>query len=183
MVCTQCGAKVGWRHQYCMACGAQLSSAAPKQEGPMQALPPLKYAGFWLRAAAFLLDSLLLALVYAAVEAVLVAVFGVFMHLHDWLPLVFFGTSGLLLTWCWYAAFESSPWQATPGKKLLRLQVTTLQGGRVSFWRALGRQAGKVVSKFLFGLGYLFAAFTRRKQALHDMFASTLVVRRPTLLP
>src|SRR5699024_12498803 len=118
MVCTQCGAKVGWRHQYCMACGAQLSSAAPKQEGPMQALPPLKYAGFWLRAAAFLLDSLLLAVVYAAVEAVLLAVFGVFMHLHAWRRVVVLGPSGVVLTAWWDAAFESSPWQATPGKKL-----------------------------------------------------------------
>src|SRR5699024_2979789 len=98
MVCTQCGAKVGWRHQYCMACGAQLSSAAPKQEGPMQALPPSRIPGSALRTAAFLLDSMLLALVYAAVEAVLLAVFGVFMHLHDWLPLVCLCTSGLFLT-------------------------------------------------------------------------------------
>lgn len=180
MVCTQCGAKVGRRQQYCTACGTQLSRTVPTQGSAAQ---PLVYAGFWLRAAALLVDSLLLTLVFSVVEGVLVEVLGVFISTHHWLPLLFIGTSGLLLTWCWFAAFESSVWQATPGKKLLRLQVTTLHGGRVSFVRAFGRQAGKLASKFLLGLGYVLAAFTQRKQALHDMFASTLVVREGVVLP
>jgi uncharacterized RDD family membrane protein YckC len=34
------------------------------------------------------------------------------------------------------------------------------------------------MSAILLGIGFLMAAFTRKKQALHDMIADTLVVNR-----
>ncbi|MCG8347540.1 MAG: RDD family protein [Chloroflexales bacterium] len=41
--------------------------------------------------------------------------------------------------WFYFALFESSSWQATPGKRLLRLKVTDLDGGRIGLGRALLR--------------------------------------------
>jgi uncharacterized RDD family membrane protein YckC len=56
--------------------------------------------------------------------------------------------------------------------------VTGLDGGRISFGRATGRYFGKILSGMILMVGYLMAGFTDRKQALHDMLAGTLVVRR-----
>jgi uncharacterized RDD family membrane protein YckC len=54
--------------------------------------------------------------------------------------------------------------------------VTDLYGRRISVGRSLGRYMGKFLSSF-FMIGYPMAAFTEKKQALHDMMASTLVVK------
>lgn len=82
-----------------------------------------------------------------------------------------------LASWLYFATFESSPWQATPGKKVLGLRVTDLEGGRLSFIRASGRYFGKIISSLLFGIGFVMAGFTEKKQALHDMLAGCLVLR------
>jgi uncharacterized RDD family membrane protein YckC len=78
--------------------------------------------------------------------------------------------------WLYFAVFESSPRQATPGKMMVGLFVTDEQGRRIGFARALGRTLGKVLSQMFCWLGYILALFTARKQALHDLIASTLVL-------
>lgn len=82
------------------------------------------------------------------------------------------------LMWTYFAAMESSKLQASVGKLALGLKVTDLYGRRVSFGRASGRFFGKYLSTFLLGIGYLMAAFTFRRQALHDLIAGCLVVDR-----
>ena len=67
---------------------------------------------------------------------------------------------------------EGSSHQATVGKIALGIQVTDLAGDRLSFGRALGRNLAKLISAII------LAAFTERKQALHDMIAGALVVKR-----
>jgi uncharacterized RDD family membrane protein YckC len=78
----------------------------------------------------------------------------------------------------YYTLFEASPWQATPGKRILRLYVTDLNGRRLTFPRALLRNVARQISGVFF-IGYLMAGFTEKKQALHDILASCLVLRRP----
>jgi uncharacterized RDD family membrane protein YckC len=85
----------------------------------------------------------------------------------------------LLLMWIYYAAFESSAWQATPGKKLLRLYVTDLSGRPIAFSRASFHNIGRMISEMTFWVGYIPAGFTEKKQALHDIIARCLVLRRP----
>ena len=72
---------------------------------------------------------------------------------------------------------QSSSRQATLGKMALGIKVTSLDGERISFLRATGRYFATILSSLLLMIGYIMAAFTQRKQALHDMIASTLVVR------
>jgi uncharacterized RDD family membrane protein YckC len=72
---------------------------------------------------------------------------------------------------------ESSPMQATLGKKICGLRVTDLNGERLSFGRATGRFFARIVSGIPCMIGYLFPFFTEKKQALHDMIAGTLVIR------
>jgi uncharacterized RDD family membrane protein YckC len=83
----------------------------------------------------------------------------------------------VIVSWAYGAGFESSRWQATPGKMLLGLKVTDLEGRRITFMRATGRALGKWVSGLLLGMGYVLVAFTDRKQGLHDLMAGTLVRR------
>jgi uncharacterized RDD family membrane protein YckC len=79
---------------------------------------------------------------------------------------------------------ESSKYQATLGKRVLGIRVTDLFGRRIDFLRATGRHFSKIVSALLLLMGYVMAAFTSRKQALHDVIASCLVVRgRPGNAP
>ena len=67
--------------------------------------------------------------------------------------------------------------QATLGKKAMGLIVTNEHGARIGFGRATGRYFGKILSALILLVGYIMAAFTERKQALHDMIASTLVLK------
>lgn len=58
------------------------------------------------------------------------------------------------------------------------LKVTNLQGGRISTAQALIRYFGKFLSSIIFYIGFIMAGFTEKKQALHDMLAKTLVVKK-----
>jgi len=78
-----------------------------------------------------------------------------------------------LLYWPW---MESSSRQATLGKRALDIVVTDTDGRRVSFARAAGRNLAKIASYMIYGVGFIMIAFTKKKQGLHDMIASTLVV-------
>src|SRR5262249_10139734 len=78
----------------------------------------------------------------------------------------------------YYALFESSSTQATPGKMALGLKVTDMQGERIGFGRALGRSLGHIISNFMLFIGYLVSGFTAKRQTLHDVIACTLVVRK-----
>ena len=83
----------------------------------------------------------------------------------------------------YFPLLESSGRQATFGKMALGVIVTDLGGNRISFARALARTLAKVLSGLPFYLGYLLAAVTEKKQALHDLIASTLVAPRDGALP
>ena len=80
--------------------------------------------------------------------------------------------------WSYFALMESSAKQATLGKLALSLKVIDEDGGRITLGRATGRYFGKYVSSIILLLGFVMAAFTARKRALHDILAGTLVVVR-----
>jgi hypothetical protein len=87
--------------------------------------------------------------------------------------------ASLVITFLYYAFFESSKWQATPGKLALRLRVTDINGQRLTLARAAARNIVRLAG-LIFGLipviCYLAVAWTQRKQGLHDLMASTLVL-------
>jgi uncharacterized RDD family membrane protein YckC len=70
-----------------------------------------------------------------------------------------------------------SRWQATPGKRAMRLKVTDVRCRPLGYGRAFGRYTMKGLSGSVFCIGFLVQPFTARKQALHDLLAGTLVVR------
>ena len=93
--------------------------------------------------------------------------------------IIFVSLAASVLAWLYNAAMESSKHQGTLGKMALGLIVTDLQGRPISFAHASGRYFAKIITGLIpFGIGYAMAGFTEKKQALHDMIASCLVLRR-----
>jgi uncharacterized RDD family membrane protein YckC len=137
-----------------------------------------QYGGFWARLVALTLDNaivfaiLLAAMLSFATLAVAVGMDGVsgLVDVVSWLLVTF-------VPFLYWPVLESSRWQATFGKRIMGLEVTDAGGNRLSFLHALLRSLAKIVSGIPFGLGFLIAAFTARKQALHDIIVKTLVVR------
>jgi uncharacterized RDD family membrane protein YckC len=154
------------------------------------------YAGFWLRFVAYLVDNLLMSVAMGVVFIPLALTTGVLAHIQALASsrggqpdpaavmgivslILTFAAISLVLTWLYHAYFESSDWQATPGKRVMSIYVTDMNGQRLSFLHATGRFFAKIITGLIpLGIGYIMAGFTERKQALHDMIAGTLVVRR-----
>lgn len=143
------------------------------------------YAGFWVRFLAALIDGAVmsgLTFPLLFVLTVMARIIGVYTVQRQPAYLI----SGVILyvslimagNWLYFAKMESSSWQATLGKKALGLQVTDLEEQRIGFGQATARYLGKFVSSLILGIGYIMAGFTQKKQALHDIMAGTLVVRR-----
>ncbi len=150
---------------------APMPASAPMAAAPIAVVPSVVYAGFWKRFLAILCDSIVLGAIMFAIGFVVVILVPHGFAAQALLAILF------LLAWLLYPALmESSKHQATVGKMLVGIKVTSMNGGRISFARALGRNAGKVVSQTILFIGYLMAAFTEKKQALHDIMAQTLVV-------
>ena len=75
----------------------------------------------------------------------------------------------------YFVGCESSPAQATLGKRLLGIKVTDRQGRRIGLGRALGRFFAAGLSWLTFNLGHALAAWTPERRALHDYLAGTRV--------
>jgi uncharacterized RDD family membrane protein YckC len=153
----------------------------PLWQAPSQPNQPL-YAGFWKRAAALMIDGIVLGFASFLIHLTLGVGLGL-TRLGDaeTSVAILSAGSGFLLNWFYYAGLESATHQATLGKLALGLQVVDCRGRRVSFWRASGRQFGKLLSALSLMVGYAMAGFTERKQALHDKLAQCLVVNQSAL--
>lgn len=204
MYCMNCGARVVDNARFCATCGAQVISSSANAGGasyaPMGAAhasqsptsrltssgyvegvePNHEYAGFLKRFAAQLIDGFILSVCSYALG------FGVAFVLLDEYSTAedVDSISGFIFLlvivgyWLYFAIQESSEYQATIGKRALGIVVTDEYGRRLSFGRATGRYWAKWLSYLTFFIGFLIAAFTAKRQALHDLVASTLVVNR-----
>lgn len=154
--CPKCGRQNENLARFCQTCGSELRTIGPVSR-------PTFYAGFWSRFAALVIDAVILGVAGFVITA---------------------GTVGLafvsipVLPWVYEAVMLSSEKQATVGKLAMGIVVTDAEGRRISFIRATVRFLGKCVSLFVLGIGCLMAAFTKNKQALHDLMADTFVVNK-----
>lgn len=135
------------------------------------------YAGFLRRLVAVLIDLIILYAVFFVIGLVLginlVAVEPGQMGAASVLQFV-----SLVVWWLYFALQESSSKQATIGKRAIGIKVADMSGKRISFGKATGRHFGKIISSIILMIGFIMAAFTAKKQALHDMMAGTLVVMK-----
>ncbi len=168
---------------------------------------PVAYAGFGRRCAAYVIDWAVLGAAFELLRLMLIPAAlrddpEIFERYGDDL-LIFSAAFGVVL-WGYHAGFESSRLQATLGKAALGLRVTGLAGGRVSFPTATLRNwpdwifgpvmmlgavsSAETYEEVITGvemltagivvLSCLAAAVTKRKQAVHDIMAGCLVVRK-----
>lgn len=158
--------------------------AAVADVWPQQGANVPVHAGFWLRFVAMIIDSVAFMVMFFVVALLAGIVLGISMggRSPDTKDVELIGNligiaMGLIFPWLYYAFFEASGWQATPGKKILGLRVTDLSGAPIGFGRASGRFWGKMVSYMILYIGFFMAGWTEKKQGLHDMMAGTLVVR------
>ncbi len=151
---------------------------------------PQNYAGFWIRFVAFIIDGLILnTLAFILILPILgmigFASFGI-SELTNMDPeefgLAFFAIllplsiANIIMYWLYFAVQQSSSWQATLGKRAVGIIVTDVHGERLTFTTASLRYLGRVISNMTMLIGYIIAAFTEKKQALHDLIAGSVVV-------
>jgi uncharacterized RDD family membrane protein YckC len=156
-----------------------------------QEVKPVRYAGFWLRFVASIIDYIVLYIAQTIIMVPLMGVLGLTVfNAQSMTEAQQMGAVGALigifmvtflfitiLQWMYYALMESYN-GATLGKMALGLKVTDMDGNKISFLRASGRYFGKIVSSIILLIGYIMAGLTEKKQALHDIMANCLVVKK-----
>lgn len=180
--CNQCGLASASDAGFCQGCGAKL---APHISSPTVQPAAPRYAGFWIRAVADLIDLILLFTVLR-LSLMLLGAFMTTAGLTANIPTVKIlalrrsvrFVLGVFLGCLYRAGMESSEYQATLGKLAVRIKVTDLFYQRLSFTHATKRYFAKYVSALTLGIGFIMAGFNNRKQALHDKLAETFVLHR-----
>lgn len=138
------------------------------------------YAGFWVRVAASLIDTVLVLLITVPL---LLAIYGVSPPEMTGLAAV----PNILISYVAPAIAVIAFWvarQATPGKMAFGVRIVDAKtGNSLTVPQSIGRYLGYFVSTIPFGLGLIWVAFDPRKQGWHDKLAGTVVVRPSTRVP
>lgn len=126
--------------------------------------PLFTYANFWQRFFAILIDGFILIIP----SYIFNSMFG---------PRSFSAfTANIILGWLYESILTSSNWQATIGKRALRIKIIDMQGQKITFGQATGRHFAKILSFLIVLIGYFMMLWDEQKQTLHDKMAGTLVV-------
>lgn len=140
----------------------------------------IKYAGFWIRWVANIIDGFILGIPLAVI-----IIFFIFFALTKSTRSGYEDTTGInlivrlvgfVVSWL-YFILMTKKYGATLGKRILGLVVISDKSENLSWGQVILRETiGKIVSAVILYIGYIMAGFTQKKQALHDMIASTVVV-------
>jgi uncharacterized RDD family membrane protein YckC len=199
MFCPKCGKETDASGKFCQWCGADIESiqsrpiATPEEdEGPEVGV----YAGLGRRFIAFIVDFILILIggsivitFFSLTNGLKYAYYMTASGVHYSQlteagtldaalgPIVAaFGMLFVIIPWLYYAGFESSRSQATPGKVLMNLVVTDLEGNKPTFARTTLRFFGKYISTLIIFIGFIMIGFTKKHQGLHDKIAGCLVL-------
>lgn len=141
------------------------------------------YAGFWKRVAAYVIDGMVVGIAGGIIGAIIGGVMGAIFGLNGGLSgggfiaiQVVSNVVSISIAAVYYAWFHASANQATLGKMAIGIKVVRSDGEAISFARGIGRYFATILSSLILCIGFLMAAFTERKQTLHDMICDTLVV-------
>lgn len=179
MYCPQCSYNNPINAKVCKNCELDLQAEA--NDSDHTAAPEeLVYAGFWVRFFAAFLDLLVLGagvILMLFSIAALIAYSGRDSILHNPQAASLFYGLIIFMALAYYILMESGIHSATLGKRWMNIKVLDSHGNRLTVWRAAGRLLARIFSYLSLMLGFLIQPFTRRKQALHDLLAGTVVVR------
>ena len=115
-----------------------------------------RYAGFWWRVLAGLIDNIILGIISAAIT--------------------FIGAPylGFLIYWLYFVILQSSEKRSTFGMRVCDIKIHDEHFNRLGFWRLTGRYFATGLSGIILLIGFFMIAFTKRKQGLHDLVARTI---------
>lgn len=130
-----------------------------------------RFAGFWVRLFAYLIDWFVLGITE-----------NIF---FTWLGLE---TSMMFLLWfvliLSYFILMTFVFGQTLGKMVMGIRVEMSDGKERSFGAIVLRETiGRVASLFFFGFGYWMIVFDKKKRAMHDRIAETVVIVAPLTKP
>jgi len=151
-----------------------------------QAIGQRRYAGFWIRFVALIIDSIILGVVEFIVNLPLRLIIGVgAVDVANTgsiagLGAVFAATGVLLLIdFAIAIAYNVYFWStrgATPGKMALGLKIIRADGGPLTVGLAVGRYLCYLLDFFTIYIGFIIAGFDSEKRALHDRICDTRVI-------
>ena len=169
MYCSKCGRSYQADFKVCPYCNKKESIAKPfrdnfgnYRERTCFKFFKYKYADFPLRAAAMMIDMIILAIPLSLL----------FYYTPKKLGIIL----SVILGWTYYALLESSILQGTIGKFALKLEVTDLEGQRISLFQASKRYFAHYLSLLTLGAGFLILALNDKKQAIHDLLSDCMVL-------
>jgi uncharacterized RDD family membrane protein YckC len=140
----------------------------------------MRYAGFWVRFAAKIIDSIVLWILLMPFSLLVSSMFQVDPNNPEQIATMMAGMGILYLFQIGipaaFTCFFLGRFQATPGKMALGLIVTNPERQKISYLRALGRNFAELISSIILAIGYLMAGFDEEKRTLHDRICSTRVV-------
>lgn len=170
VACPFCG-NIQHAASYCQRCGGALQTS--------ETGTATTYAGFWIRAAALVIDSIIVWIIQIVLAIVLSAMAGLLspdMEADSLASVIMLALFSSAVGIAYYVVFTGSCGQ-TPGKMLMRLKVVRSDGSAMTYGRAALREIlGKFVSGITLGVGYLMVVFDSHKQGLHDKIADTCVI-------
>lgn len=137
----------------------------------MENLSEVKFAGFWIRFAAFIIDALF----FVAVMIPFDLIFSneIFPEKQSIESLYASNLMALL----YEIILTASVWQATIGKKILGLKVVDANFNRLTIGKSIGRFILKIPSFLVFCLGFFWVGLDKKKRGWHDIMAGTYVVK------
>jgi len=199
MFCPKCGKETDALGKFCQWCGVDIVSipatpiATPEEE---EGSDIGVYAGLGRRLIAFIVDAVLILLMGIVVITFFSMTNGIryaYYLLVQRAPIDSLTEAGtvdaalspiiaalgmliIIIPWLYFAGFESSRSQATPGKLLMRVVVTDLEGNKPTFARVTLRHFAKFISALIIFIGFLMIGLTKKRQGLHDKIAGCLVL-------
>jgi uncharacterized RDD family membrane protein YckC len=138
-----------------------------------------RYAGFWIRVLATIIDSIILQIAQYAllIPLGLMTFAGVTTNTNDQIAttmeVLLIST---VLNICYYVVFWTRN-GATPGKMALGLKVVRPDGSLISTGQAIGRYFSFFIDCIILGIGFMMAGWDSEKRALHDRICETRVIR------
>jgi len=138
----------------------------------------MEYAGFWIRAAAKILDGLILSVPLLLTFAIVIPLLSKRRNAGAAVVLQLAMQLGFWVISLVYTVYFLGRYGATPGKMACKLRVVTVDGDKISYARAFGRFFGDILSGMICYIGYLMVAFDKTEhRALHDHICGTRVIR------
>ena len=155
----------------------------------------VRYAGFWIRVWASLIDTIVLALPLGIIVYVLSG--GEWFDFSQMQRSIAFAQNGEVLNALQSSKATQMKWEmvfellmaaviilfwkrwagATPGKKMLGIHVVDLKTHQaINNKQAIIRYIGYLASTLILLMGFFMVAFRKDKRALHDLMAETIVI-------